>query len=335
MRVLVTGGAGFLGKALVKKLLSQGHTVRSLSRGDYPELRKLGVGTHQGDLAEYRYVHRAVADCDLVYHVGAKAGAWGSYEDYYSANVMGTQNVIEACRTHGVKYLVNTSSPSVIFGGQDQEGNDESTPYPEKYIAHYPKTKAIAERMVMDANDDEFKTVSLRPHLIWGPGDTQLIPRLVAQGKAGKLKFVGSGTKRIDAVYIDNVVDAHILAATKLMHGGKCDGKTYFITNDDPWPFEQIVNGILKAADVPPVTKHVPANIAYAAGAALEQIYTLLRKKEEPRMTRFIVRQLATAHWYDITAAKNDLGYSPAVSMEEGLTRLTEWFERQDARWKK
>lgn len=330
MRVLVTGGGGFLGKALVKRLLSQGHTVRSLSRGDYPELRKLGVGTHQGDIAEYRYVHRAVADCDLVYHVAAKAGAWGSYEDYYAANVMGTQNIIEACLAHGVKYLVNTSSPSVIFAGRDQEGNDESTPYPDTYLAHYPKTKAIAERMVMEADSERLKTVSLRPHLIWGPGDTQLIPRLVSRATQGTLKFVGSGTKRIDAVYIDNAVDAHILAGTKLMHGGNCAGKTYFITNDDPWPFEQIVNGILIAAGVPAVTKHVPASVAYAAGAALERIYTLLQKKQEPPMTRFIARQLATAHWYDITNAKNDLGYIPKITMEQGLNQLARSFKTQN-----
>ena len=226
----------------------------------------------------------------------------------------------------GIQFLVNTSSPRVIFHGEDQEGNDESTPYPDKYLAHYPKTKALAERMVMDANTDKLKTVSLRPHLIWGPEDTQLIPRLVAQGRAGSLRFVGPGTKRIDAVYIDNAVDAHVLASTKLMLGGKCAGKTYFITNDEPWPFEQIINGILKAADVPPVRKRIPAKAAYAIGATLERIYALLGKTEEPRMTRFIARQLATAHWYDITAAKEDLGYVPAVSMEEGLRRLTQWF---------
>jgi 2-alkyl-3-oxoalkanoate reductase len=326
MKILVTGGGGFLGKALVKRIVSQGHTVRSLSRGDYPELRKLGVETQQGDLAEYRAVHKAVAGCQLVYHVGALAGAWGPYENYYATNVMGTQNIIDACLANDVKYLVNTSSPSVIFAGEDQEGNDETTPYPSSYLAHYPKTKAMAEGLVMNANSDDLKTVSLRPHLIWGPDDTQLIPRLIEQGKAGKLKLVGSGKKRIDALYIDNAVDAHILAGTKLMHGGNCEGKTYFITNDDPWPFEQIVNGILKAAGVDPVTKRISPKIAYFVGATLEQVYSILGKHDEPRMTRFIARQLATAHWYDITAAKEDMGYIPAVSMEEGLRRLRESF---------
>lgn len=330
MRVLVTGGGGFLGKALVRKLISQGHTVRSFSRGDYPELRELSVETISGDLSDYKAVHEAVRDCELVYHVGAKAGVWGSYDDYYATNVLGTQNVIEACMTQGVEFLVNTSSPSVVFDGHDQEGNDESTPYPKKYLAFYPKTKALAEQAVKKANGDRLKTVSLRPHLIWGPEDTQLIPRLVEQGRAGKLRLVGPGTKRIDAVYIDNAVDAHINAATQLMHGGKCAGKTYFITNDDPWPFEQIVNGILEAAGVSPVTKHVSASLAYTAGALLECVYRVGGKTEEPRMTRFVARQLATAHWYDITAAKEDLGYAPAVTMEEGLTQLKQWFEQKE-----
>jgi len=331
MKTLVTGGGGFLGKALTKKLLTQGHSVRSFSRGDYPELRDLGVETIQGDLADYKAVHKAVEDCELVYHVGAKAGAWGPYEDYYATNVLGTQNIIQACRANDVKFLVNTSSPSVIFHGEDQEGNDESTPYPEKYLAFYPQTKAMAEQMVMEANDDQLKTVSLRPHLIWGPGDTQLIPRLIEQGKAGKLKLDGKGTKRIDATYIDNAVDAHILAATKLMHGGNCEGKTYFITNDEPWPFEKILNGILSAANVQPVTSNVHPKIAYAAGAILESVYSILRIQSEPAMTRFVARQLATAHWYDITAAKDDLGYAPAVSMEEGLQRLATWFNTYNA----
>lgn len=330
MKILVTGGGGFLGKALVRKLLSQNHSVRSFSRGDYPELRDLGVETVSGDLSDYKAVHEAVRDCELVYHVGAKAGVWGPYEDYYATNVLGTQNVIEACRANSVQYLVNTSSPSVIFDGSDQEGNDESTPYPDKYLAYYPQTKALAEQTVMQANSDDLKTVSLRPHLIWGPEDTQLIPRLVEQGKAGKLRLVGSGTKRIDAVYIDNAVDAHLNAATQLMHGGKCAGKTYFITNDDPWPFDRIVNGILDAAGVDPVTKKIPASLAYTIGTLFEWVYRLTGNTDEPRMTRFVARQTATAHWYDITAAKDDLGYAPAVSMEEGLEHLKQWFSEKE-----
>ena len=190
MNILVTGGGGFLGKALVHRLLADGHTVRSFARGAYPELTALGVEVLQGDLSDYEAVYDAMRGCELVYHMAAKAGVWGTYASYYEANVVGTENIIKACRAHGVKYLVNTSSPSVIFDGQDQEGLDESAPYPKRYLSNYPKTKAMAERLVMAASDEELLTVSLRPHLIWGPEDTQLIPRVVEQGKAGTLRIV-------------------------------------------------------------------------------------------------------------------------------------------------
>lgn len=326
MRILVTGGGGFLGKGIVRKLVEQGHTVCSLSRGDYPELRKLGVQTFSGDISNYKAVHEAARDCELIYHVAALASSWGPYETFYATNVLGTQNVIQACHAHDINHLVYTSSPSVIFDGTDQEGFDETAPYPDTYLAYYPQTKAIAECAVMAANDDRLKTVSLRPHLIWGPEDTQLLPRLIEQGFSGKLKLVGSGRKRIDAVYIDNAVDAHLNAASRLMNDGNCAGKTYFITNDDPWPFEKILNAILESVGVQPVTKHISPRLAYNAGATLEWIYRIIGKKDEPRMTRFVARQLATAHWYDITAAKEDLGYVPQVTMEEGLDRLRKWY---------
>jgi 2-alkyl-3-oxoalkanoate reductase len=329
MNILVTGGGGFLGKALVKRLLSEGHKVRSFARGAYPELEALGVDVVRGDLTKYESIYTALEGCELVYHVAAKAGVWGSYESYYDANVLGSENILKACRAHGIRYLVNTSSPSVIFDGDDQEGLDESAPYPATYLSNYPKTKAMAERLVMEASDSELLTISLRPHLIWGPEDTQLIPRVVEQGSAGKLRFVGCGTKLIDAVYIDNAVEAHVCAAEALMESGSGAGKTYFITNDEPWAFDKILNGILNAADVLPVRKRISAGLAYRIGAVLEMVYSVLGKEDEPRMTRFIALQLATAHWYDISAAQRDLGYRPIVSMDEGFKRLTQWFSDQ------
>ena len=330
MKVLVTGGGGFLGKALVTRLIQESHTVRSFARGDYPDVVALGAEVIRGDLANYDEIYEAMTGCELVYHVAAKAGVWGTYDSFYTANVVGTEHVIKACRAHGIHYLVNTSSPSVIFDGTDQEGLNETTPYPATYLSNYPKTKAMAERLVMEASDTKLKTVSLRPHLIWGPEDTQLIPRLVKQGRAGKIRFIGCGIKLIDAVYIDNAVDAHIQAAHALMNTETCAGKTYFITNDEPWPFDKILNGILTAAKVLPVDKHISEKTGYIIGATLEMIYTVLRKKEEPPMTRFVARQLATAHWYDISAAKIDLTYTPSVSMDEGMKRLANWFAEQN-----
>lgn len=324
MKVLVTGGGGFVGKALVRELVYQGHEVRSFARGDYPALREWGVETLRGDIADFDSVDRAAQGVETVFHVAAKAGVVGTYNSYYRANVLGTQNVLDACRRRNVLKLIFTSSPSVTFAGVDQEGEDEHAPYPDTYIAAYPQTKAIAERLVLEANNGALSTVALRPHLIWGPNDTQLVPRVIDRAKAGRLRLVGDGTKLVDATYIDNVIDAHLLAAYRLNPDASCAGRAYFITNGEPWPMAKILNEILRAAGIPPVQKTISEGTAYAVGSVLEKLWGWFRLPDEPPMTRFMARQLATAHWYDIAAAKRDLEYEPHVSMEEGMTRLAE-----------
>lgn len=326
MKALVTGGGGFLGGGIVRALLARGDTVRSFSRGDYPALRNLGVETFQGDLSRTEAVDRAVDGVDIVFHVAAKPGVGGRYEEYYVTNARGTEYVVAACKKFGVPKLVFTSSPSVAFHGTDQEGLNESTPYPARFLAHYPKTKAIAEQFVLDQNGEDLSTIALRPHLIWGPGDTQLVPRIVEQGRAGRLRILGSGEQRVDAVYIDNAVHAHILAANELEPGAPCAGKAYYITNDEPIAIADLINNILGAAGVVPVTRHLSPGLAYAVGGVLEFVYSALHRPGEPPMTRFVARQLATAHWFDISAARRDLGYNPLVTTEEGLQRLAESF---------
>jgi nucleoside-diphosphate-sugar epimerase len=313
----------------VQRLLARGDCVQSFSRGDYPELRALGVKIHQGDLADANAVRRAAEGCDIVFHVAAKPGIWGPVEEYYRANVFGTDNVLAACRHWGISRLVFTSTPSVVFNGNDQEGIDESAPYPEHYHAHYPRTKAIAERAVLQANDGRLATVALRPHLIWGPGDHHLIPRILARARAGKLRRIGTRDNRVDCVYIDNAADAHLLAADCLSPGTPIAGKAYFISQGEPWPLWDLINRILKAADLPPVTRTISPTLAYAAGWSLEMVYWLFAVESEPRMTRFLAQELATAHWFNIDAARRDLGYHPAVSIEEGLRRLEESLRRR------
>jgi nucleoside-diphosphate-sugar epimerase len=190
--------------------------VRSLARGRYPELDTLGVEQHQGDIAEADAVVRAAVGCDIVFHVAARAGLGGRYADYHRSNVVGTENVLAACRRHGIARLVYTSSPSVVFNSRDMEGVDESVPYPTHYEVHYPRTKALAEQAILRANSPSLATVSLRPHLIWGPGDNHLIPRLLARARAGRLRRIGRGSRLIDSIYIDNAADAHLLAADRL-----------------------------------------------------------------------------------------------------------------------
>src|SRR5262249_15568037 len=283
--------------------------VRSFSRTDYPELRTLGVDVQQGDLADANAVSAATKGCDIVLHVAARAGIWGPYGDYYRTNVVGTENVLAACRRWGIARLVYTSSPSVIFNGNDMEGVDESVPYPEHFEAHYPATKAEAERLVLKANGADLATVALRPHLIWGPGDPHLVPRILARARAGQLRRIGRANKLVDCLYIDNAVEAHLLAADRLFPCAPVAGTAYFISPGEPVPLWDLINRILDAAGLSPVTHSVPFLVAHAAGWLLEKMHELRSDSREPRMTRFLARELSTAHWFDIRAARRDLGY--------------------------
>jgi 2-alkyl-3-oxoalkanoate reductase len=322
MTALVTGGGGFLGSAVVRVLRERGQTVRSYSRQSYSHLAELGVEQYQGDLTDLPAIERAVRCCDIVYHVAAKAGVWGRWREFFAANVTGTQNVLSACRNNGVKRLVYTSSPSVVYQGGDMEGVDESTPYPKKFEAYYPETKAIAEQMVLEANGPELATVALRPHLIWGPGDPHLIPRLLNRARKGKLRRIGRGANKVDVIFIDNAAHAHVLAGEKLLLGSSIAGKAYFVSQEEPVVLWDFINRILEAANIPPVRKSVSFSLAWTAGIVFEIVYRLLMLKDEPPVTRFVARQLATSHWFNISAAKRDLGYAPVVSTEMGLRRL-------------
>ena len=328
MKALVTGGGGFLGLAIVRRLVGQGTSVRSFSRQRHDQLAALDVEQHQGDLADAAAVREAVAGCDVVFHVAAKPGIWGPYEDYQRTNFIGTQNVIAACREHGVSRLVYTSSPSVVFDGRDMAGVDESVPYPRRFAAHYPSTKAAAEQLVRAANDERLATVSLRPHLIWGPEDNHLLPRLVARARAGQLRRIGRARKLVDTVYIDNAAEAHLLAAEKLAPGAVVAGKVYFIAQGEPVDLWEMINWLLAAAGAPTVQRSIPRGVALALAWGFESVHRLLHRPGEPRLTRFVVQELSTSHWFDLSAARRDLGYRPLVSLAEGLRRLREHLSR-------
>jgi nucleoside-diphosphate-sugar epimerase len=310
---------------IVEKLVDRGWQVTSFARGSYPELEALGVVCHRGDLADADDVDVAVAGSDAVFHVAAKAGVWGPYREYERANIVGTDNVLAACRKHGVGRLVYTSTPSVVHAGDDIEGADESLPYPRKFHAHYPATKAVAEQRVLAASSPELATVALRPHLIWGPRDNHLVPRLLERQRSGRLKLVGSGDKLVDTVYVDNAADAHLAACDRLEPDAACAGRVYFISQGEPLPIREWINRILAAGGLGPVRRSVPAPVALFAGAVMEGLATITGQKEEPMLTRFLVRHLSTAHWYDLTAARRDLGYEPAISIDEGFERLAVW----------
>ncbi|KAF0126698.1 MAG: 3-beta hydroxysteroid dehydrogenase/isomerase [Elusimicrobia bacterium] len=327
MKALITGGGGFLGGAIVRLLLSKGARVRVLARGHYPGLEALGVECLRGSVADPAAAASACAGRDTVFHAAAKVGMWGRYEDFYRDNVAGTETLLKAARAAGVKKFIFTSTPSVVYpaGGAEVEGWDESSPYPEKSESHYAATKALAEKAVLAANDASFSTVALRPHLVWGPGRDHMVSTIIARGRAGKLRRIGSFNKLIDTAYIDDAAAAHLLAAERLAPGAACAGKAYFISQGDPRPNWDIVDMILDAAGAPPVKKSVPYPAALAAAAVLETAWRLAGAKSEPPMTLFVLRQLTTAHWFDISAARRDLGYSPSVTIEEGMRRLADW----------
>ncbi|MCU8070768.1 2-alkyl-3-oxoalkanoate reductase [Shewanella oncorhynchi] len=344
----VTGAGGFLGKAICLRLLTAGIKVTGFARGHYPELEALGVVMLQGDLVNKDLLQQAMQGCDIVFHVASKAGVWGDRDSYFCPNVKGAANVIAACKALKIDKLVYTSTPSVTFSGQDESGIDESTPYATRFLNHYAHSKAIAEKMMLDANQVgdmplenpdvtqvssqvttqatapyALKTVALRPHLIWGPGDPHLVPRVLSRGRLGKLKLVGREDKLVDTIYIDNAAYAHVLAALELCQAKpKCQGKAYFLSNDEPITMAKMLNLILACDALPPVTKRVPQSVAYVVGAVLESIHYLLKKQEEPMMTRFVARQLSCSHYFDISAAKRDLGYRALVSINQGMARL-------------
>ncbi len=328
--ILVTGGGGFLGGAIIRHLLDEGEQVRSFSRAFYPNLDQLGVEQIQGDLCNAHAVEQACDGIEAIFHAAAKAGVWGPFQAYYQTNVIGTQNIIEASRKKGVQRLIYTSSPSVVFNGQDMEGVDESLPYPAHFHAPYPKTKAIAEQAVIRAAHSGLPAVALRPHLIWGPGDNHLVPRILA--RAHRLRQIGDGTNKVDTLYIDNAAHAHLLAEKKLKENPRLSGNCYFISQDEPIALWRMINLILAAGGKPPVSKTISPLLARFLGIICERLYGILAIKSEPPMTRFVAQELATSHWFNIQAAKRDLGYKPLVSKEQGLRHLAQWLEYTEMR---
>ena len=324
MKVLVTGGGGFLGLALCRGLRERGHQVVSFQRRHSPQLAELGVGQVRGDLADAHALMHAAAGMDAVFHNAAKAGAWGSYDSYHQANVVGTRTVLAACRAHGIGRLIYTSTPSVTHRAShpvEGLGADE-VPYGDDLQAPYAATKAIAEREVLAASDATLAVVALRPRLIWGPGDAQLLPRLVERARAGRLRIVGSGDNLVDTTYIDNAAQAHFDAFQHLAPGAACAGKAYFISNGEPKPMREVLNALLAAAGAPPVTRTISFKTAYRIGAVCDRLWPLLRLRGEPPMTRFLAEQLSTTHWYSMEPARRDFGYVPQVSFDAGLARL-------------
>jgi len=329
VKALVTGGGGFLGRYVVQQLLARGDEVIAYARGDYPDLVEKGVRLVRGDLQDADTVQAACEGVDAVFHIASKTGYWGPWDEFYGANVVGTENIIAACKAQGVPKLVYTSTPSVIFDNTPHEGADESLPYPETYENYYSHTKAIAERAVIAANGDGLCTVSLRPHLIVGPGDRHLVPRIIARAGAGKVPQVGDGTNMADLTYVEDAAHAHLLAADALAPNAPAAGSIYFITQGEPVNVWSWIHELLEALGKPHVRGQVPLWLALAASSSLEAAYRTLSLPGEPRLTRFLANELAMSHYYDISRARRDLGYEPQIDMAETTRRVIESLKTQ------
>ena len=320
MKILVTGGGGFLGRYIVEDLLAKGHSVSSFGRSPQPGLESMGVEVLQGDLANPEAVASACVGMDAVFHVAAKAGIWGSRESYYSVNVMGTRNVLKACKDNGVKYLVYTSTPSVVFNGKSFNGANESLPYGKNWLCHYAETKAIAEKEVIEAHSNSLKICALRPHLIFGPRDSHLLPRVIESVLAKRLKIIGTGNNRVDVSFVIDAASAHVNALAALINGDAC-GKVYFISQGQPVVLWDWLNRIFSELGITPLKKRISLRMAYAVATLLEGIWKLFSIKGDPPMTRFAAVELAKEHYFDISRARNDLKYSPRYTMEEAITQ--------------
>lgn len=344
MHALVTGGGGFLGRYIVEQLVARGDRVRSFGRGEYPELAALGVDVVRGDICDAEAVAAACRGMECVFHTAALPGIGVHSEPFFATNVSGTRNVIAGCRAHGVSRLVFTSSPSLTFAGVDQQGVDESTPTGFEWLSrnrcYYSLTKIAAERAVLDANGHGgLQTCALRPHLIWGPRDSHLIPRLIARARSGRLRRVGNGTNLVDITYVENAAEAHLLAADALgrdatpAHDASAlspAGRAYFLSQGEPANCWRWIDDVLALVDLPPVKKSMSFQLAWRLGHVCEAGYRALGLRGEPPMTRFLAAQLATSHWFDVGAARRDLGYSPTVSTAEGMRRLAGWLRGHD-----
>lgn len=328
------------------RLLAQNRPVTVLARTAAPELEKRGVKFIRASLADDpAAVGAACAGVETVFHVAAKVGVWGRYQDFFRTNVLGTRALLQGCRAHGVKRFVHTSTPSVVYNGRDLAGADESLPLTTDCPSPYPLTKAIAEREVLAASSATLRTIALRPHLIWGAGDPHLVPRLLARARTGRLRIIGTGQNRVDLVHIANAVDAHLLAEAALepFHALRekeailppgqspeafhvirenAAGRAFFITNGEPVVLWAWINELLHALGEKPVTKRISLPAATLLGGACEFAWGLLPLSAEPPMTRFIAAELAKDHWFDLTAARRDLGYAPRVSMAQGMAEL-------------
>ncbi|HEX5856506.1 MAG TPA: NAD-dependent epimerase/dehydratase family protein [Microbacterium sp.] len=316
MIVLVTGASGFLGRAVAGELVAAGHDVRTLQR------RPSGVDGAtdvMGSITNPTDVARAMDGAEGVVHLAAKVSLAGPPQEFHAVNVEGTRWLLDAADRAGASRFVQVSSPSVAYAGSALAGVGAEQASPARARGHYARTKAQAELLALARDSSTMRVVAVRPHLVWGPGDTQLVGRIVDRARRGRLPLLNGGTALIDTTYVDNAATG---IAAALHRADEAHGGAYVLTNGEPRPVGELLAGICLASGVRPPRWSIPAGLGLAAGSAIERVWAIRPGTDEPPMTRFLAEQLSTAHWFDQRETRRALAWSPSVSIDEGLERL-------------
>jgi nucleoside-diphosphate-sugar epimerase len=322
VKVLVTGASGLLGRAVARQLLGRGHDVTTFQR------RPSGVdgaADVTGSVTDDGAVRRAVDGVQGVVHLAAKVSFTGRAAEFDEVNVDGTRRLLRAAREAGVPNLVFVSSPSVANSGAAIAGLGAEPADPLRAHGDYSRTKAEAELLALAADSPEFRVAAVRPHIVWGPGDTQLVERVLERAGRGRLPLLDAGAALIDTTYIDNAASAIAAALHRMEH---IHGRALVVSNGEPRPVGELLAGICAAGGVPAPSWRVPGRLARAAGSVVEKVWTRSGRAEEPPMTRFLAEQLSTAHWFDQRETRALLDWTPAVTLDEGLARLTGYYQR-------
>ena len=321
----MTGTGSLLLGGLASELLRRGDEVVCLQRRPAAFMGHQNAHEVLADICDADAVALAAKGCDAIIHGAARVGVVGSQKEFYDTNVLGTENILRAAEQQSISRLVFVSTPSVAHTGASLVGAPAGRAEIGRSRSYYAESKAIAERTVLNARNSQLAVVAIRPHLVWGPGDTQLVGRIVERAKSGRLAVVGTGNALVDSTYIDNAISAHIAALDALHIGSACDGKAYVVSNGEPRTVNELMRSMCESAGVPFEPRHLSLTLGIRLGSLVERLWPLMQSSEPP-ITRFIAEQLGTAHWFDQRVVHNDLKWAPSVTLDEGFKQLTQWF---------